>query len=96
MVHMMSPFKLNFGNFVENFVISIKVPYESDFKKHSMNFVHCLLMLKIIVEMSLIPSFTHINWNELQLKFCNLLKWVLGHPFLFSLARAFTHPNCPL
>jgi hypothetical protein len=77
MVDMMNPFKVNFGNFVENFVISIKVPYESNFKKKSMTFLHCLLMPKIIVEMSPIPSFAHINWNELQLKFCNLLKWVL-------------------
>jgi hypothetical protein len=30
---MMNSFKVNFGNFVENFVISVKVPYESDFKK---------------------------------------------------------------
>jgi hypothetical protein len=61
-----------------------------------MTFLHCLLMPEIIVEMSPIPSFSHINWNELQLKICNLLKWVLWHPFLFYVAHAFTRPNCSL
>ncbi len=32
--------------------------------KNAIIFLHCVLMLKIIVDMSSILSFAHINWNE--------------------------------
>ncbi len=38
------------------------------FQKNAIIFLHCVLMLNIIVDMSSILSFAHINWNE-NLKF---------------------------
>ncbi len=58
---------MHFKNCVKDFVIFIKVPYNWISKKMPWSFY------TVIIDMSSIPSFAHINWIELKiLKFWNL------------------------
>ncbi len=63
------------------YYLHIKVPYELDFKYFAMKFLHCVLMVEIIVDMSPLWSFTYLNWHEIQLKSWKLSKWnIVFHP----------------
>ncbi len=62
------------------FCTNLKVHKKLDAKKISMKFLHCVLMYEFIIDVIPIPSFAHTNWNYLQLKNWNLLKWTPKHP----------------
>jgi hypothetical protein len=73
----MSPFlKLGIASSV------IQSPFKLDLSKFVMKFSHCFLMSKMNVDMSPIPSFLYMNWNEIELK---MLKCTLQRPFCSTL-----------
>jgi hypothetical protein len=49
-----------FRNCVEDFIIFMKVFYELNFKKIAMIFSHYVLIIKVIIDMNPISSFTFI------------------------------------
>jgi len=82
----MSPF----GAFWKLHQVLIKIIYEFDLLKNAIIFLHCVLMLKIIVDMSSILSFTHINWNEiLEIDRMDFVMSILIHSSVFAPFRNF-------
>ncbi len=59
---------VHFGNYIKNCVMPIKFFHELNFRYFGMEFLHCVLIPKGIVDMTFISSFAYINWNELQFK----------------------------
>jgi hypothetical protein len=84
MVNFMIPF-LKLGNCVKFCVIPIKVLHKLDLSKIVIKFSHCFLMSKVNVDMSPIPSFLYMNWNELELNFFKMLKCSLRRLFCSTL-----------
>jgi hypothetical protein len=82
----MSPF----GAFWKLHQVLIKIIYEFDFFFKCQFFLYCVLMLKIIVDMSSILSFTHINWNEnLKIDRMGFVMSILIHSSVFAHFRNF-------
>jgi len=83
-LHLMSPF----DTFWKLHQVLIKIIYEFDFFSNAIIFLHCVLMLKIIVDMSSILSFAHINWNEnLKLDKMDFVMSFLIHSSVFAPLR---------
>jgi hypothetical protein len=50
-----------------------------------MIFLHCVLMFKMIIDMSPIPSFSYIKWNEIQIENLKFVKMDYVMSFLFHI-----------